>query len=410
MTEQSQIPAPTPEDDVVPHQERYEFIVKNMLDAQPKALGFPEHFANPDGTPSGLVSVLPKVFRQGDYDYFMGLVTVEAGTVPAEVVISEEPWQSYGWSLHTPTIAMTFADLSSDAGFVNGGVAHPAGLYMAVYADNTGQHLPTSFPAGWTPGNTTGEGPVLPIVDSYDSGGTYNWYAGLVRVAGDAREPYVPGSPYWYLFPVDTALDNDGLSGATPIDAPAPDGIYVAAYSDSTDVAAPTALPSGWHFQPYGVGDAGPVLGALVESLPKVEAPICFALNHDGDNNSPLLYIYGNERHVDNTGRKQASASGLCVALPAGGSFNLARDYVEGDNRPITLHYCEIVVAKLGSTDRIIAQLTNPTTPAVPTSSVAIPITSDWDVVGTDLTVSDGEIVTAAGGDFLISLNFYFNL
>lgn len=58
MSEQSQIPAPTPDDDVVPHQERFEFIIAQKLEeyfqANPAAIGLATRRSDGDGGGFGL--------------------------------------------------------------------------------------------------------------------------------------------------------------------------------------------------------------------------------------------------------------------------------------------------------------------------------------------------------------------
>lgn len=143
--------------------------------------------------------------------------------------------------------------------------------------------------------------------------------------------------------------------------------------------------------------------------------PVTFQIQHSGDNDNYPLYVRGDESQVEGDDHLTCSASGIVVNLGAGGTIKLVRKAHAGETTVATLGYTELIVARVGGTDRIIA---NPATGVVPIPNgssspqweQAVPLTSDWDAAGSDLSVSGGSVVTAAGGDFLVTLNMYVTL
>lgn len=246
----------------------------DQLDFVEDKTGVPKIVVNPTGDLNGLISVLTKVGSQtagsDTYTTYAGLVTVaEDGVIP--------PWKSSGsdgWSLAAPTTSMKYPDVTNaDAKFPGDEIT--AGVYMAVYYAHT-QGPPTEFPPGWTYGNTTGEGPVLPLLFSYSGEGfSQKVYGGLVDVDHVLHDTDYDGglegrASHMFLLKPTTPLTQEGYeNGDLYASAGDPAGPYVAFVDLADTEPAPTALQDGWSLQPLGLGAAAPLAKAILDAVPK---------------------------------------------------------------------------------------------------------------------------------------------
>lgn len=295
MSEQSQIPAPTPGDDVIPYQERVEFvadqrIAQALAELPEPTPAFSATFANPTGDVNGLVGVLPKIFDVGDHFVYGGLVTIDHAPTDAEVGgrfhtdgTTEFPSSKGFWYLLKPTAELSNAGYDDSPSYVAYEVGpYSSGVYLAMYEDDA---PPLSFPEGWTFGNTTGEGPVLPDMGEYASAGFGAW-AGLAYWDGGGGDPItLPAN--WNaqnataIYSM-TAINDVNLNITSGV--PQPAGVYLLNkfWNDETEhEMPPTELPEGWTIQPYGVGAAGPVLAALAEVVVPENAACHMIVNNN---------------------------------------------------------------------------------------------------------------------------------
>ena len=227
--------------------------------------------------PATCVGVLPRIVAGWyGFDYYAGLVTVAAGAVTE---VRSSPSDTTGWRLYTPDVAVTAESIDN---VTSGQVPYPfslqpvgavPGLYLAVFFSDANGAPPYAFPAGWTPGNTTGSGPVLAFAGTIFGA---DIYAGLVDVAAGAIGR--PSSP-WLLYPLGTTLSDTPLGGGSvgSIDNGSIGYVVSAAssfmcvYAVAPGDPAPAALPAGWTFRPYGIGqiaktdeNAGGLIGDIV--------------------------------------------------------------------------------------------------------------------------------------------------
>lgn len=197
--------------------------------------------------PATCVGVLPKV-ADGDPTLYAGLVTVDHAITHAEA----NPGEGDHWFLLAADTPIT------RDGYDNGTYATegaPAGAYVAFYDDPDSP--PYAFPDGWTPGNTTGSGPVLPYL-GHDGPGAPDGaevFAGLVFVEEGSAGT---GSDFW-LAAASTPLTISDVNGADPIrmtsdPTPVPSGVYLGIWNPPGGSLDMPAFPDGWTFHPYGIG------------------------------------------------------------------------------------------------------------------------------------------------------------
>lgn len=129
------------------------------------------------------------------------------------------------------------------------------GAFVAIYSHGT--EIPYTFPQGWTPGNTTGEGPVLPKVRSGDG---IDVYAGLVfsdHPVTSEEGGGASGDLQWSLFkPTALILPDGGGVGGDLAEVGSSEQFYIGMGAVPIGDPAPTTLPEGWTFRPYGIGQA----------------------------------------------------------------------------------------------------------------------------------------------------------
>lgn len=175
--------------------------------------------------------------------------------------------------------------------------------------------------------------------------------------------------------------------------------------SGGSSLASPTAGDAG-KFVAVNDTEDGYELVAAPSGGGASVVPALFVVQHTGDNNAPRFAFDGSE--ADDIGVEVKTISSVVVNVAAGGTFWLSRWTTATPGLDATLGYCELIVESRSGTDRIIA---NPASGLVPSPSgeplnpTDLPFTGSWDEVGTDLTIVDGRVQTAAGGDFLITVS-----
>lgn len=100
---------------------------------------------------------------------------------------------------------------------------------------------------------------------------------------------------------------------------------------------------------------------------------------------------------------------GIIQAAGAAGTISLFREVTDEVGPSVYLDSAEVLVMSLdgsqvayGYPDSQVVDV-----PTTPDTVTAVPFTSDWVITGTDLSVSGGDLVTAAGGTFIVLVEGY---